>query len=109
MKAILLIAVLGFVTIAQAAQNGSCVMGTGANQVRVLVTIENRVVQVSYEGSEEDKTNCALGTNNQYDFFITCDGETDDDDMILRIKNATGSMVDSEDSVIARLSACRIR
>ena len=107
--ALFLIALALTSPVSAASRSGSCVMGSGQNAVRVLFAIENTAVEVTYEGSEDDKTNCVLGNNNNYDFYITCDGESDEDDMIIRIKNATGTMIDSEGSTIARLTSCRIR
>lgn len=110
MKSLFLLATLAFATPVQAeSRSGSCVMGTGQNAVRVILAIESSVVQVSYEGAEDDKTRCVLGSNSNYDYYITCDGDTDEDDMVIRIKSATGTMIDSAGATIARLTNCRIR
>jgi len=109
MEKFLLICLVLTSTVHAAARSGSCLMGSGDNQVRLLMEIEQTAVQVSYEGSEEDITQCRLGTHAEYDYFIQCAGEVEDDNMLIRIKGTTGNMVDAEGDVIARLSRCRIR
>lgn len=108
MKSCLCLLVLIIATAAYAGRSGSCVMGSGSNAVKVMIAIENPAVQVSYEGDDEI-TQCGLKANNQYDYFINCEGDEDEDDMIIRIKGANGAMLDNKNTVIARLTQCQIR
>lgn len=91
-----------------AGKSGTCTMGSGDNEVKVLFEVESTNALVSYEGSEDEKTECALSSNSSYDYFMNCAAEDEEETMVIRIKGSTGAMIDAEGEEIAKLKKCRI-
>lgn len=90
-------------------RSGSCAMGSGENEVKMFITVEGSGAEISYEGSEDEKTTCTLLSQTNYDYAIGCISEEEEDSLSIRIKGQSGSMVDAGGDEIAKLKKCKIR
>lgn len=109
MKFILIAAALVSSGIVLAAKSGDCTMGSGENQVKMFLTVYDSQAEVSYEGTEEDKTLCGQFRDSKYDYNLKCVGDEEEDALFIRIKGSNGLMQDNEGSEVAKLKKCRIK